>query len=104
VSEPVFLTQERLAQRWGVTTRTIARKRALGLIPAPEVYFGLHPAWGLEAVAAMEEEMRRRAAESPPKFSSTQPAIEANAQKCAKLAARATKAAPKRMPRRGKAP
>ena len=94
-SEPVFISPVPLSLRWNRTTRTIARWRQQGLLPPPELYLGQQPAWSMETIHKVEEEMRQRAVECPPSFPNMGKAHAAVAAKRAQLAEREEQATPK---------
>ncbi len=66
MTEQTIFKKTSLAARWGLSTRTVDRRRDEGLLPQPEIFLGREPAWTLAAVEAAEAEMKRRAIEAPP--------------------------------------
>ncbi len=92
MSSEVFWTMPMLSVRWNRTTRTLARWRRQGLIPAPDIYLGKQPAWTEETVLAVEAEMKRRAVERPPVYADINKARAGLAAKRAREAAGAKRA------------
>jgi hypothetical protein len=59
----VFFRKRQLAQRYGVTIRTLERMVGDGRLPAPDLRLGRLPMWSDEIITANE---RRAAAERHP--------------------------------------
>ena len=59
--EAIFISQTKLARRWGMTVRTIQRKRKTAGFPKPDLYFGEIPHWKMERIAEFERDLMRKA-------------------------------------------
>jgi hypothetical protein len=63
--EAIFISQTKLARRWGMTVRTIQRKRKQAGFPKPDLYFGDIPHWKMERIVEFERSLMRAALGEP---------------------------------------
>ena len=63
--DAIFISQTKLARRWGVSVRTLQRKRKDAGFPRPDLFFGDIPHWKMERVAAFERELMSAALGGP---------------------------------------
>jgi hypothetical protein len=63
--EAIFISQTKLARRWGVSVRTLQRKRKEPRFPRPDLYFGDIPHWRMERIAEFEGTLMRKALGEP---------------------------------------
>ena len=63
--DAIFISQTKLARRWGMTVRTIQRKRKTPGFPKPDLYFGDIPHWRMERIAEFERDLMRAALGEP---------------------------------------
>ena len=63
--EAIFISQTKLARRWGMTVRTIQRKRKTPGFPKPDLYFGDIPHWKTERIVEFERDLMRAALGDP---------------------------------------
>lgn len=59
--DAIFISQTKLARRWGVSVRTLQRKRKTPDFPRPDLYFGDIPHWRMERIAEFERDLMRKA-------------------------------------------
>jgi len=59
--DAIFISQTKLARRWGMTVRTVQRKRKQPGFPKPDLYFGDIPHWRAEHIAEFERDLMRKA-------------------------------------------
>jgi len=59
--DAIFISQTKLALRWGMTVRTIQRKRKQPGFPKPDLYFGDIPHWRAERIGEFERNLMREA-------------------------------------------
>ncbi len=60
-TDAIFISQTKLASRWGMTVRTIQRKRKNPDFPRPDLFFGDVPHWKIERIEAFERDLMRKA-------------------------------------------
>lgn len=63
--EAIFISQTKLARRWGVSVRTLQRKRKDAAFPKPDLFFGDVPHWKIERIVAFERELMSKALGEP---------------------------------------
>jgi hypothetical protein len=65
--DAIFISQTKLARRWGMNVRTIQRKRKTPGFPKPDLYFGDIPHWRMERIVEFERGLMRAARGEPAK-------------------------------------
>jgi hypothetical protein len=78
--EPLFISQTRLSRRWGVSVRTLQRKRKDATFPMPDLYFGDIPHWKVERIVAFERELMSKALGEPTSHSRKAEGAETNSR------------------------
>ena len=63
--DTIFISQTKLARRWGVSVRTLQRKRKDADFPKPDLYFGDIPHWRIERIIEFERALMAAALNDP---------------------------------------
>ncbi len=63
--DTIFISQTKLARRWGVSVRTLQRKRKDADFPKPDLYFGDIPHWRMERIIEFERALMAAALNGP---------------------------------------